>query len=70
MAMSGLNAEDVILARRWLNEEKLGQVAPWLKKILSNQPQTTSAAHGADNSTYQKNLTEYRRLVADALGEI
>jgi hypothetical protein len=70
MAMSGLNAEDVVLARRWLTEEKLGQVAPWLKKVLNNQPQATATAAPTDTSIYQKNLSEYRRLVADALGEL
>ncbi|MDR3614641.1 MAG: hypothetical protein P4L53_13865 [Candidatus Obscuribacterales bacterium] len=70
MAMSGLNAEDVVLARRWLSEEKLEQVAPWLKKVLSNQTEAATATAPTDASTYQKNLFEYRRLVADALGEI
>ena len=70
MAMSGLNAEDVVLARRWLSEEKLAQIAPWLKKVLSNQPQAASTTPTTNTSTYQQNLTEYRRLVADALGEI
>jgi hypothetical protein len=70
MASSGLNAEDVILARRWLTEEKLAQVAPWLTSVLSSQPQSTNTATPTEASIYQKNLSEYRRLVADALGEI
>ncbi len=70
MASSGLNAEDVVLARRWLTEEKLAQVAPWLTSVLSSQPQATNTATPTEASTYQKNLSEYRRLVADALGEI
>lgn len=70
MASSGLNAEDVVLARRWLTEEKLEQVAPWLKNVLSNQKPAPNAAAPAETSTYQKNLSEYRRLVAEALGDV
>ena len=70
MASSGLSAEDVVLARRWLTEEKLYAVAPWLKTTSSNQLPSANSQAAPEISTYQKNLLEYRRLVAEALGDI
>ena len=68
MAMSGLNAEDVLLARKWLDERKLSELAPWLEHLQPNSGR--SQGSNSVETSYQKNLKEYRRLVARALGEI
>jgi hypothetical protein len=71
MEVSGLSAAEVLIARRWVTEEKLMKVAPWLEGLQA--PAMIEAAatnkNAASTTTYQENLKKYRRLMARILGE-
>ena len=54
----GMSLEEVLLARRWIDEESLYNLAPWLKK------QAPSA------SNYQKNLESYKQVLKELIGEL
>lgn len=58
---TGMNVEDILLARRWVTEEALNDLAPWLKE--------TEAARPAPTQSYEENLRKYRLLLAELLGE-
>ena len=59
---TGMNVEDILLARRWVTEEALNDLAPWLKE--------TEAARPAPTQSYEENLRKYRLLLAELLGEL
>jgi len=60
---TGMNVEDILLARRWVNEEKLDELAPWLKGAEPAGRETSSG------QSYQNNLRKYRQMLAEILGE-
>lgn len=73
-AVSGMTVAEVLLARRWVNEQTLDRVAPWLKEQVppavvtsSNEPQRPDAVRG--DSDYQQNLKVYRQLMHKILDE-
>lgn len=74
-AVSGMTVAEVLLARRWVNEQTLDRVAPWLKTeqvppavvISSNEPQRSDAVRG--DADYQHNLKVYRQLMHKILDE-
>ncbi len=77
MEASGLGAADVLIARRWVNEETLATVAPWLTepktppaKIEGSEVAKSANKNEDDASaTYQENLKKYRQLMARILGD-
>jgi hypothetical protein len=60
---TGMNVEDILLARRWVSEEALDSHAPWLK--ADNEPDRPVVA----GQSYEDNLRKYRLLLAEILGE-
>lgn len=58
---TGMNVEDILLARRWVSEDALNEHAPWLKENESARPAATQS--------YEENLRKYRLLLAELLGE-
>jgi hypothetical protein len=72
MEMSGLAAQDVLIARRWVDEDRLISIAPWLKGLLTAPAKIESPQQEqkhTNSSPYQENLKKYRRLMATILGE-
>lgn len=63
---TGMNVEDILLARRWVTEEALNAHAPWLKT-----DHVASDKSSGSNSTrsYEENLRKYRQILAEILGE-
>lgn len=58
---TGMNVEDILLARRWVTEDALNEHAPWLKEDQATKP--------APTQSYEENLRKYRLLLAELLGE-
>ena len=64
---TGMNIEDILLARRWVSEEILGRHAPW---ILNASESGSHASHDVGSAaSYEENLKKYRLLLAEILGE-
>jgi len=61
---TGMNVEDILLARRWVNEENLRVHAPWLFEKSDQIVRDVGAA-----ASYDDNLKKYRLLLAELLGE-
>ncbi len=59
---TGMTCEEILLARRWVTEKKLIELAPWLK-------QEHNSGDGVKFSSYEENLKRYRKLLAEILGE-
>jgi hypothetical protein len=55
---TGISAEEVVLARRWVKPEDLLDLAPWLK----GKPRRLLPAT-RDPKVYQENLDRYRELI-------
>ncbi len=72
-AVSGMTLAEVLLARRWVNEQTLERIAPWLKESHPAPAVVTTAedkdhnSHG--DSVYQQNLKRYRQLMHKILDE-
>ncbi len=60
--LTGMTCEEILLARRWVTEEILCQLAPWLK-------QDRKSDDGVEGGSYEENLKRYRKLLAEILGE-
>lgn len=68
MQVSGMPIDEVLIARRWVTEDTLSQVAPWLKEKPAPKEAAAPAA-GEGNNSYQENLKKYRDLMHEILGE-
>lgn len=66
---TGMNVEDILLARRWVTEELLDVHAPWLKTDHAPTPNASSEPESNSNRSYEENLRRYRQLLAEILGE-
>ncbi len=60
--VTGLTCEEILLARRWVTEETLAHLAPWLKAGRVSDER-------GDGGSYEENLKKYRMLLAEILGE-
>ncbi len=71
--VSGMTLAEVLLARRWVNEQTLDRVAPWLKESHAAPTMVTTAGDTDQNSfgdsVYQQNLKRYRQLMHKILDE-
>jgi hypothetical protein len=63
--VTGMSIDEVLLARGWINEAKLDEVAPWRKKPEASEDQLRISA-GSKN--YQANFKQYRTLMERILG--
>ncbi|CAN5349306.1 hypothetical protein BH10CYA1_BH10CYA1_17020 [soil metagenome] len=71
--VSGMTLAEVLLARRWVNEQTLARIAPWLKDTHA-APAVVTASEDKDqnshgDSVYQQNLKRYRQLMHKILDE-
>ena len=64
---TGMAIDEILVARRWITEETLGKLAPWLNDSSGREPaaEETQAATGS----YEENLKKYRKIMAEILGE-
>jgi hypothetical protein len=60
--VTGMTIEEILLARHWVNKEKLAALLPSSQKPAVDGDDTSK-------SEYEKNLSEYRRLMSEILGE-
>lgn len=65
--VSGMTIAEVLLARRWVSEQTLARVAPWLNQSQSAPVVVTTVEDKDSNShgdvVYQQNLKRYRQLM-------
>jgi hypothetical protein len=61
---TGIAAEDILLARRWVKQENLHVIAPWLKGRPHRPAQSS-----LDPKEYQASLEKYRQLIHKILDE-
>lgn len=61
---TGMTFEEILVARSWVSESKLGELAP-------KHSQTVDVSDLAERKTptYQENLKRYRQIMAEILGE-
>ncbi len=67
IAATGMNAIDVLLARKWISEEDIAGFAGFAGVAGSTVPTVTAAA--TSEQTYLDNLKKYRQLMAKIMGE-
>lgn len=68
--VSGMPIDEVLIARRWVSEDTLSKVAPWLKEPRQKPaPKPAEAHQNKDSGNYQNNLKKYRQLMNEILGE-
>ncbi|MBP7863963.1 hypothetical protein KA183_19920 [bacterium] len=62
--VTGMTFEEILVARSWVTEAKLSELAP-------KQSEITLSPDSADRKppTYQENLKRYRQIMAEILGE-
>lgn len=63
-----MSIDEALLVRGWVTEETLSRLAPWLATQRPTEPASDDVSVTGDKS-YQENLKEYRRLMAEILGE-
>ncbi|HEY9678223.1 MAG TPA: hypothetical protein V6C76_09450 [Drouetiella sp.] len=67
--ISGMTIGEVLLARRWVNDQTLDRVAPWLKDS-DPAPSVVAGSNGDDaDGDYQQNYKRYRQLMQKILDE-
>ena len=82
MEIMSMGIDEVLLARRWVSEEKLYECVPWLKEkrpaagdpavsaaTNSGQPDGAGDPAGTENATFEENLQKYRELMDKMLGD-
>jgi hypothetical protein len=62
--VTGLNLEDIVIARGWINEEDLAKIAP-PQKSPATASNTVQFQPGG--RSYDQNLKEYRKLLEKIL---
>jgi hypothetical protein len=62
--VTGMSVEEVVLARGWVTEAKLDEIAPGRKK----PDQQNSLRVSAGSKNYQQNFKQYRSLMERILG--
>jgi hypothetical protein len=76
--VTGMAVDEVLIARRWLTEETLHKLAPWLKQLSPPGQQTQSPDSGQaepkpaelkSSDDFDENLQKYRALMDGILGE-
>lgn len=65
---TGMTLEDILLARHWVDEDTLKNLAPWLGASGQTGMQQADK-NSAAGATYEENLKKYRSLMAEILGE-
>ena len=65
--VTGMTFDEVLLARRWVDEATLERLAPWLSKAKSAG--TAKLNISPPSGDYEENLKHYRRLMEQILGE-
>ena len=73
--ITGMTVDEVLIARRWVQEEALFRLAPWLR--ASDRPESTSETHAVENRAsdwqssddFDDNLQKYRDLMEAILGD-
>jgi hypothetical protein len=75
-AVTGMALDEVLIARRWVTEEALHTLAPWLKQIgvVQPAPQSQEAfdidpSQSQSSDDFDENLEKYRSLMENILGE-
>lgn len=63
--VSGMTFEEVLLARRWVDEATLERLAPWVKSASQGSVEDIVATVSDD---YNENLKQYRSLMEKILG--
>ncbi|SRR5579883_2774344 len=64
--VTAMSPEEILLARNWISEQKLKEVAPWL--FIKGSGQGDDSIKNVSGS-YEENLRRYRALMAEILGE-
>lgn len=73
--VSGMTVAEVLLARRWVSEQTLDRVAPWLKNeqappgVVTSSDASQRSDAGRGETDYQQNLKVYRQLMHKILDE-
>lgn len=63
--VTGMTVDEVVLARGWITEEKLDEIAPWRKEPVESK----DVLHvSAGSKEYQHNFDQYRALMESILG--
>ena len=63
MEVTGMLAQDVLLARRWVKAETLAEVAPWRQAELQSRP--TSENDPEDAKANRRKYREITNLILD-----
>lgn len=63
--VTGMTLDEVILARGWITESKLDEIAPWRKQ--APKPENVLRVT-AGSKNYQQNFKQYRALMEKILG--
>ena len=64
--VTGMTFEEVLLARRWVDEATLEKLAPWISKTKGAGAKAPEKMVPSDD--YQGNLKIYRQLMDEILG--
>ncbi|GEM_PF-429299 len=63
--VTGMTVDELVLARGWVSEQKLDQIAPWRKEPVDK---SKSLRVSAGSKNYQQNFKQYRTLLERILG--
>ncbi len=61
---TGMTFEEILVARSWVSEAKLSELAPTQSELTLNPDSVDRKP-----PTYQENLKRYRQIMAEILGE-
>jgi len=74
--ITGMSPAEVLIARGWVNEERLKKEAPWLNQALATAPDPVAPADQSETKSakseediYRENLIAYKQLMRKILGE-
>ena len=74
--VTGMTVDEVLIARRWVQEETLFRLAPWLRGADQQQESTAETAAVENRASdwqssddFDDNLQKYRDLMEAILGE-
>jgi hypothetical protein len=64
---TGMPIEEILMARRWANQETISKYAPAVKK--TEAPKADNKSEKTEQSDYEKHLKEYRSLMTEIMGK-